>query len=170
MTRSLIEAITLLSRRTATKSRNPGTTTRSVIDAWLIMSGDIQSEGEVQIDGKIKGNIRCGRLIVGQDATIIGDIAAEEVVVRGCVKGVIRANRVILQRTAFVKGEIFHKLFAVEEGAAFEGQFHRSAEPMKASGKAEKWVTELQAMASATKAFDKPNAEPIEPKTVSVAA
>ena len=169
-TRFVIEIIPLLSRRAATKSRKPGTTTRSVIDAWLIMSGNIQSEGKIQIDGKIKGDIRCTHLIVGQDATIIGDIAAGEVVVCGCVKGTIRADRVILQSTACVKGEILHKVFAVEEGAAFDGQFHRSVEPMKASGKAEKWVTELQAMASAMKAFDKPICESIEPKTVSVAA
>jgi cytoskeletal protein CcmA (bactofilin family) len=169
--RPVIEAAALLSHRAATWSRKPGTTaTRSVIDAWLIMSGNIQSEGQIQIDGKIKGDIRCTQLIVGLDATIIGDIAAEEVVVRGCVKGTIRADRIILQSTACVKGEIFHKVFAVEEGAAFDGQFHRSAEPLKASDKAEKWVTELQAMASAMRALDKPSDEPIEPKTVSVAA
>ena len=168
-TRFVIEIIPLLSRRPATKSRKPGTTTRSVIDAWLIMSGNIQSEGKIQIDGKIKGDIRCTHLIVGQDATIIGDIAAEVIVVRGCVKGTIRANRITLRSTARVKGEIFYKLFAVEGGAAFDGQFYRSAEPLKASGKPEKWVTELQAMSSAMTVLDKPNGESIEPKTVSAA-
>jgi cytoskeletal protein CcmA (bactofilin family) len=169
--RPVIEAAALLSPRAATWSRKPGTTaTRSVIEAWLIMSGNIHSEGEIQIDGKVKGDIRCTQLIVGQDATIVGDIAAEVVVVRGCVKGTIRTNRIILRSTACVKGEIFYKLFSVEEGAVFDGQFHRSAEPLKASDKAEKWVTELQAMALAMRALDKPSGEPIEPKTVSVAA
>jgi cytoskeletal protein CcmA (bactofilin family) len=164
-TRSVIEAVT---RRATIKSRKSGTP-RSVIDAWLIMSGNIQSDGEIKIDGKVKGDIRCKQLIVGQDATIIGDIAAEVIVVRGCVKGTIRANCITLRSTARVKGEIFYKLFAVEGGAAFDGQFYRSAEPLKASGKPEKWVTELQAMSSAMTVLDKPNGESIEPKTVSAA-
>jgi cytoskeletal protein CcmA (bactofilin family) len=168
-TRSVIEAITLMSRRAATRSPQHGTTaTRSVIESWLMMCGNIQSEGEIQIDGKIKGNIRCTRLIVGKDATIIGDIVAEEIVVRGCVKGTVRADRVILQSTACVTGEIFHKLFSAEEGAAFDGQFHRTAEPVKATGKAEKWLTELQAMAQ--KSMDRPSGELTEATTISVAA
>lgn len=106
--------------------------TRSVIDAWLTINGNLESEGEVQVDGKVNGDIRCAHLIVGKDASICGNIIAEDVIVRGKVKGVIRANRVTLQDTSVVDSEIFHKSLAVEEGACFEGQSRRREEPMKA--------------------------------------
>ena len=84
-----VESITSAQRKI-----NNSAPTRSVIDAWLTITGNLQSEGEVQVDGQINGDIRCAHLIVGRDATVNGNITAEEVVVRGKVTGVIRANRV----------------------------------------------------------------------------
>ena len=128
-----------------------GAPTRSVIDAWLNISGNLQSEGEVQVDGQINGDIRCAHLTVGKDATIVGNIVAEEVVVRGKVTGTIRANRVILQDSARVDSEIFHKKLAIEEGAVFEGQSRLRDEPMNAD------VIDLQTMAAGMKSAEKAN-------------
>jgi cytoskeletal protein CcmA (bactofilin family) len=106
--------------------------TRSVIDAWLTITGNLQSEGEVQVDGQIHGDIRCAHLTVGRDALVNGNITAEEVVVRGKVTGTIRANRVILQDSAHVDSEIFHKKLSIEEGACFEGMSRRCEDPLNA--------------------------------------
>jgi cytoskeletal protein CcmA (bactofilin family) len=110
-----------------------GTPARSVIDAWLTMKGNLESEGDIQVDGKVQGHIRCMQLIVGKDATIDGDVVAAEVVVRGRVKGVIRANRVKLQETACVESEIFfEKSLGIEDGASFEGQIRRVSQALAA--------------------------------------
>jgi cytoskeletal protein CcmA (bactofilin family) len=106
--------------------------TRSVIDSWLTIRGDLESEGEVQVDGTVNGDIRCAHLVVGKDAVIVGNITAEEVIVRGKVNGIIRALSVTLQDTAVVESEIFHKSLAVEQGACFDGQSRRRNDPMKA--------------------------------------
>jgi cytoskeletal protein CcmA (bactofilin family) len=109
-----------------------GVPTRSVIDAWLTITGNLQSDGEVQVDGQVHGDIRCTHLTVGRDAHVAGNITAEEVVVRGKVKGIIRASRVILQDTAQVDSEIWHKSLAIEEGATFEGTSRRREDPLSA--------------------------------------
>jgi cytoskeletal protein CcmA (bactofilin family) len=96
--------------------------TQSVIDAWLTITGNLESEGDVRVEGQICGDIRCAHLVVGRDAMVSGDIIAEEAVVRGKVKGCIRANRVILQDTACVESNIYHKVLSVDEGASFDGQ------------------------------------------------
>jgi cytoskeletal protein CcmA (bactofilin family) len=114
------------------QARAKSAPTRSVIDSWLMITGNLQSESEVQVDGKIEGDIRCAHLTVGKDATINGNITAEEVVVRGKVKGTIRANRVILQESAQVDSEIFHTKLAIEEGASFEGRSRMCADPLNA--------------------------------------
>ena len=109
-----------------------GASTRSVIDSWLTIRGDLESEGEVQVDGTVNGDIRCAHLVVGKDAVIIGNITAEEVIVRGKVNGIIRALSVTLQDTAVVESEIYHKSLAVEQGACFDGHSRRRNDPMKA--------------------------------------
>jgi cytoskeletal protein CcmA (bactofilin family) len=111
--------------------------TRSVIDPGLIITGSLEGDGDLQIDGDVRGDIRCTRLTVGDGASIEGSIAADEVVVRGKVKGVIGANRVILTDGAHVESDIFHKRLAIEEGARFEGAARFNEQPIeKARSKA----------------------------------
>ena len=110
-----------------------GAPSRSVIDACLVINGNLQSERDVQVDGELNGDIRCSQLIVSRNATVNGNIVAEEVVVRGRVKGVIRAGQVMLQDTARVESEIFHKSLIIEEGACFDGESRRIAEPANAA-------------------------------------
>jgi cytoskeletal protein CcmA (bactofilin family) len=109
--------------------RQAATPTRALIDACLNIDGNLETEGEVQVDGRINGNIRCAHLTVGRDATIVGDITAEEVVVRGRVTGIIRGNRVILQDGAQVESEIFQNKLTIEEGANFKGMIRDQGEP-----------------------------------------
>jgi cytoskeletal protein CcmA (bactofilin family) len=132
-----------------------GVPTRSVIDGWLTITGDLRSEGEVQVDGRIHGDISCAHLTVGRDAIIDGNVTAEEVVVRGNVKGVIRANRVILQDSARVESEVFHKTLAIEEGAQFEGRSRRCDDPM--SAEIAPRGSDLKAMAADMRATQKSN-------------
>jgi cytoskeletal protein CcmA (bactofilin family) len=111
-------------------SRAPvGSSTQSVIDAWLTITGNLESQGDVRVEGQIAGDIRCANLVIGRDALVSGDITAEEAVVRGRVKGTIRANRVILEDTACVESAIFHKVLSVDEGATFEGQSCHRQQP-----------------------------------------
>jgi cytoskeletal protein CcmA (bactofilin family) len=106
-----------------------GSPTQSVIDAWLTITGNLESQGDVRVEGQIAGDIRCANLVIGRDATVSGDIVAEEAVVRGKVKGTIRANRVILQDSACVESAIYHKVLSVDEGASFDGQSCHRQQP-----------------------------------------
>ncbi len=110
-----------------------GTATQSVINSWLTITGTLESEGDVRVEGRIKGDIRCAHLVVGREATVSGDIVAEEAVVRGKVKGSIRANRVILQDSACVESDIYHKTLSIDEGASFDGQSCHRQQPFQES-------------------------------------
>jgi cytoskeletal protein CcmA (bactofilin family) len=103
---------------------------RSVIDSWVVITGSLLSRGEVQVDGRIIGDICCTHLIVGEDAAITGSIIAQEVFVRGAVAGTIRAKRVILQESARVDCEIYHELLSIEEGARFHGRARLNQDPI----------------------------------------
>jgi cytoskeletal protein CcmA (bactofilin family) len=93
----------------------------SIINEWLTMRGDLESEGDILVKGKVHGNITCKLLIVDIDALIEGGIRAEEVVVRGRTKGTIEANKVRLEKSANVDSEISHQTFSAEEGARIKG-------------------------------------------------
>ena len=102
----------------------------SIISADLIVRGALFSAGDVQIDGRVDGDIRAGGLIVGEKAVIVGDVYAEEIVVRGRVEGGISARKVSLSATCHVEGNILHEALSVEIGAYFEGNCRHSDNPL----------------------------------------
>jgi cytoskeletal protein CcmA (bactofilin family) len=102
----------------------------SIIGEDLTIIGNVTSKGEIQVDGEIEGDIRCGSLLLGDKSRITGVVAAEDVVVRGHLVGSISGLRITLQAQSHVEGEIFHQSLAIEQGAHFEGKSRRSDNPL----------------------------------------
>src|SRR5262245_58032925 len=105
----------------AANSKRAGRSTApSIISADLTVTGTLVSNGDIQIDGVVEGDVRSVGLVIGEKAEIHGEILAEDLTVRGRVIGRIRARKVQLSATAHVEGDILHEAFAVEAGAFFE--------------------------------------------------
>jgi cytoskeletal protein CcmA (bactofilin family) len=102
----------------------------SVINEWLKIKGDLESEGDILVKGKVHGNIKCNLLIIDIDAMVEGGITADEVVIRGQTKGVVNATKVRLEKTALVDSEICHNVFSAEEGARIKGALHYKENPL----------------------------------------
>jgi cytoskeletal protein CcmA (bactofilin family) len=102
----------------------------SIIGEDLSITGNVNSKGEIQVDGEIQGDINCGSLLLGDKSQVMGGVMAEDVVVRGRVVGSIRGLRVTLQAQSHVEGDIFHQSLAIEQGAYFEGKSRRSDNPL----------------------------------------
>jgi cytoskeletal protein CcmA (bactofilin family) len=112
------------------RSISKGSEVPSVISAELIVKGTLISAGDVQVEGKIDGDIRASGLVIGEKAIVVGDVYAEEAVVRGRVEGSIRARRVQLCATCHVEGNILHEALSVESGAFFEGNCRHTDNPL----------------------------------------
>jgi cytoskeletal protein CcmA (bactofilin family) len=102
----------------------------SIISADLIVQGTLTSTGDIQVDGRVEGDVHSASLVIGDKAFIQGEILAEEVTVRGRVEGSIRARKVLLCATSHVEGNILHEAFAVETGAFFEGNCRHADNPL----------------------------------------
>ena len=93
----------------------------SILSAGLTVNGDLNSEGEVQIDCVVNGDVTAMRLAIGENARVVGEVMAEHVLIRGEVIGRIRAKSVELDKTAKVRGDIWHELLSIAAGAKIEG-------------------------------------------------
>ena len=115
----------------ATRGKPPA----SLLAADLTIVGNIKTSGDIQIEGKLEGDIRAHLLTIGESATIKGECLADDVVVNGRVIGKVRGLKVRLTATARVEGDIVHKTIAIESGAHFEGSVQRQDDPLNAAGK-----------------------------------
>jgi cytoskeletal protein CcmA (bactofilin family) len=102
----------------------------SIISADMAISGSLTSTGDIQIDGRMEGDVHSIGLVIGDKAEIHGEVFAEEVTVRGKVVGRIRARKVLLAATSHVEGDILHEALAIETGAFFEGNCRHSDNPL----------------------------------------
>ena len=100
----------------------------SIIGADLSIVGDLKSDGEVQVDGFIDGDIRTKVLLIGESATIKGEIVGDTVRVYGTVNGQIKARAVTLAKSAHVVGDILHEKLSIENGAFLDGHCKRMSE------------------------------------------
>ncbi len=127
------------SSKRSSNMKSPGVP--SLISTDVILDGNLISTGEVQFDGNISGNIRAASLIIGEKASVKGEVACEAVTVRGRVEGMVRARNVALAATAHIEGDIMHSSLSVEPGAHFDGNCRHSEDPLADD---------------ASKAFDRP--------------
>jgi len=94
----------------------------SLISPNLTITGNLSTQGDLQIDGTVEGNIQCHSLTLGASAKVKGHISATEVLIRGALIGDIEAQTVTLSKTARVTGDILHQTVSIEPGATLEGR------------------------------------------------
>jgi len=97
----------------------------SIISADLRITGNLKSDGDIQVDGHVEGDIDSATLTVGEGAHVKGHISCESVRVCGTVDGAVKAKSVVMAKTARVIGDIIHDSLAIEAGAFIEGNIKR---------------------------------------------
>ena len=119
-------------KSTAPKAKPPA----SILSADLLVTGNMKTTGDIQIEGQVDGDIRAHLLTIGEGATVKGEVMADDVVIHGRIIGRVRGLKVRLTSTARVEGDIIHKTIAIESGAHFEGSVQRQDDPLTTGGKA----------------------------------
>ena len=107
-------------------------TVASLVAENLTVEGGITGEGELHIDGIVRGDVRIGKLTIGDTGHVEGSIFADAVEARGRVIGAITAKQVRLYGTCYIDGDITHEQLAMETGAFFQGRslkFQRPSAP-----------------------------------------
>ncbi|WBQ12206.1 polymer-forming cytoskeletal protein [Hyphomonadaceae bacterium BL14] len=101
----------------------------SILAQDIVIIGSIASAGEVQIDGRVEGDVRAGSLMIGQNAVVKGDIIADTLAVHGRIEGVVQARSVVLVPPASVQGEISYDTLTIQGGAVMDGVCRRGFDP-----------------------------------------
>jgi cytoskeletal protein CcmA (bactofilin family) len=101
----------------------------SVISNSITLEGGVSGEGELQVDGVVRGDVRVGKVVVGENGHIEGSVVAEVVECRGRIIGSITGKQIRLYGTAHVDGDITHEQLAMETGAFFQGRSMKFQRP-----------------------------------------
>jgi cytoskeletal protein CcmA (bactofilin family) len=97
----------------------------SIISTDFRVIGNVTSEGDVQLDGTVDGNLKAKSLVIGPSGAIRGEVKADKVQIQGSITGPIRARTVEIAKTAKVMGDVFYESLTVETGAMIDGACKR---------------------------------------------
>lgn len=113
-----------------TKEKSSGAVERSLtgnatlISAGTSLTGDVESNSDLRIDGTINGNVRCAsRVIIGAAGFVDGHIESTQAEVAGRVQGNISVKELLqLKGQCIVQGNIAAAKLLIEPTATFNGK------------------------------------------------
>lgn len=96
------------------------------LERGVKLEGKLESTGTFRIDSEMKGTLVSEEtLILGEHATVEGEIHGNYVIIAGRFDGIIRAKgKVEIQTKAIVTGEIHAPCLLIQPGAVFDGSCH----------------------------------------------
>ena len=96
----------------------------NVLSSGIEITGSIRFSNDMIIDGKIEGEIisEKGRVTIGENAMVKGNVTAGDVKVFGKIEGKITSERCELKAKSRLDGDIKAKMFSMEEGAQLSGR------------------------------------------------
>jgi cytoskeletal protein CcmA (bactofilin family) len=103
----------------------PATKAMSTIGKSIRITGTVESQEDLAIDGWVSGSITVEnhRVVVGEGASILGDLTAQTVKIDGSVTGDVTASEQIdLRATGEVEGDIRAPKICIREGAMIYGR------------------------------------------------
>lgn len=85
------------------------------------IKGDITSEADFRIDGKLEGNVKTsGKVVIGKDGYIKGKVECVNADIEGKFNGELQVNDLLsLKASAVIEGTVTVAKLAVEPGATF---------------------------------------------------
>lgn len=104
----------------------------NTIGAGTAVEGNINSKGDLRIDGTINGNlVSTSRVVIGSKAVVVGNINAANAIIEGKVNGNVSVDAVLyLKGTAIIEGDIEMQKLMVENGAIFNGKSNMTSGPV----------------------------------------
>ncbi|HLO90351.1 MAG TPA: polymer-forming cytoskeletal protein [Lentimicrobium sp.] len=107
----------------------------NLIQSGTLITGDIESNGNIRIDGTLKGTVIAGgKVILGSTGTVEGEINCINADIEGRVNGLINVKELLsLKSTAVVSGDIYISKLSIEPGARFTGTCRMDGIPAEPS-------------------------------------
>jgi cytoskeletal protein CcmA (bactofilin family) len=104
----------------------------SIISEGTIIFGGIKTAGDIQIDGRIEGDLYAASATLGSSAVLNGNLFAQTADVRGRVEGDCYAHHLKLASGGHINGNLACRTFEVEHGAKLEGTCRHPEDPLAA--------------------------------------
>ncbi|MCW3092530.1 MAG: hypothetical protein JWP81_3599 [Ferruginibacter sp.] len=119
----------MFNSKTKSSAGESFTGSTTIIGAGTVINGDIESEGDIRIDGLLSGNLFAkSKVFIGPEGVVEGNIQGNQADVLGKVTGQIKIKELLqLLAKCDVQGDVFAGKLQIEPTASFNGCCHTGA-------------------------------------------
>ena len=105
------------------KEEIPSSGLHNILGVGTTVKGDIITDGDFRLNGRVEGNINCAaKIVIGPKGHIDGDIVSVNAEILGTVVGSIRTSgALVLKASSIVTGDIYAQTLEIEPNAKFSG-------------------------------------------------
>ena len=113
------------------KEDAPVGASHNTLAAGTTVKGDVMTDTDFRLDGKVEGNIFCrAKLVIGPKAEVAGNISSVNAEILGIVRGNMEiSDKLVLKASAVIEGDIVTRTIEVEPNARFNGGCKMMSDP-----------------------------------------
>lgn len=102
---------------------HPGNMPASLIGADLVVTGNIEGPGTIEVQGRVEGDIACAALVQGEASWIAGAIRCDSATLAGRVEGQVEVRMLVIASSARITGDVSYENLSVAQGGVIDGRF-----------------------------------------------
>ena len=96
--------------------------TLSIIGEGIDFSGEINTEGNIHIDGIMRGVIRANEVVIGPNGEFDGEIIADILIINGTIKGKFSIKNLHIRKEGLLQGRAKYEILVVDIGGRIQGE------------------------------------------------
>ena len=94
----------------------------SIIGEGIELSGEINTEGNIHIDGSMSGVIKANEVVIGPNGNFEGEIIADILIINGTIKGKFAIKNLHVRSEGILQGRAKYEVLVVESGGRIQGE------------------------------------------------
>lgn len=110
----------------APPARRAGATGFSVLGPDVVVAGNVQATADLHVEGRIEGDIDCGNLVLGAEATVKGQVRAQSARLAGAIEGSVAIRQLTIEANARIAGDVEYEAISIENGARIDGHLRHT--------------------------------------------
>ena len=103
-------------------SDKSGINSLSIINQGIDFVGEINTEGDIHIDGNMKGTIKANEVVIGPNGNFDGEIISDILKVSGLIKGKFTIKNLFIKKNGLLQGKAKYEIIVVESGGKIQGE------------------------------------------------
>tara|TARA_E500000178_G_C16959545_1_gene725325 strand:- start:111 stop:557 length:447 start_codon:yes stop_codon:yes gene_type:complete len=104
----------------------------SIITQGIDFTGEVNTEGDIHLDGNMKGTIKANEVVIGPNGSFEGEIISNLLIVSGKIKGKFNIKNLHIRKDGTLSGKAKYLIVTIDSGGKVLGELGLTKAPRAA--------------------------------------